>query len=250
MMIGSASIYLNNPVLVIGATSPIGGDLALAGAVSVASSEHVLIAARAQVGPVRGRLWSRVGPREGAIVFDGELALADGAIAISDAVGSSCFSTRTSSIGLHRVQVFVDDPGNASRVDVLLDAAAEMSDLTSIPNRPLPGLRGVGDSGLAMADELGMILAAHDLPTNRLAAAVKLLRSSPVSVENSRREAILAFRIRVVSEWLRWLRPEISLEVCNALGEFIKEQVSGRPEAGSDEIAEEAALEVIRRIDH
>ncbi|MFD0328251.1 hypothetical protein ACFQZC_08530 [Streptacidiphilus monticola] len=221
--------------------------LELLGTPVAASGSHVQIAARAQVGPVRVRLWSKVGPGEGATVFDGVLSLEDGAIGAGDILGTAAYVQRIGTPGPHRVLISVDDPGKASRIDVMLDLGEDATDLTAIEGNPLPGVIGSSGSRLGKADELGLILSAHDLPTSRLAAAIKVVWSAPAEVKPDRTEAIMVFRISVIVQWMRWLSPGLSMERCEQLGEFIAENLRGSIPANLDAHCVEIASEAIRR---
>lgn len=108
----------------------------------------------------------------------------------------------------------VDDPGNASRVDVGLDIAADAQ------NMPLPGtgpsLFDVLTSdrdGIHPANQLGLALNGHDAPHRRLAAAIRLL--SDRSLIETRQNG---YEAGVITEWLRWLSPDLDQTSASALG--------------------------------
>ncbi|MEU2556415.1 hypothetical protein ACF1GY_37355 [Streptomyces sp. NPDC014684] len=245
MNIGSVAIYLNHPVIAIGATTPIDGKLELGGAPQAASSGHVLIAARAQSGLVCVRLWHRAGLCDGVVIFEGDLTLADGVISVTDIAGSSSYSTRLGEAGVHRIIIAVDDPGSASRVDVLIDSGNEECDLNSVPNYPLPRIRNVERTPLEPVDELGLILSAHDLPFNRLAAAVKLIYlTSPLGADGHRK--IGPYRLRMIVEWVRWLSPFLSVEDSQALVDMAADRISGDSNSDFDRVAIEVAADVFR----
>ncbi|MER7694472.1 hypothetical protein [Streptomyces sp. NPDC097610] len=82
---------------------------------------HVQIAARAQMGLVRVRLWNRAGPAAGSVLFDGDLVLDDGAVGVGDILGVSRFVQNVGTPGAHHIRVTVDDPDIASRIDVVID---------------------------------------------------------------------------------------------------------------------------------
>ncbi|MFE7526350.1 hypothetical protein ACFU7Y_11565 [Kitasatospora sp. NPDC057542] len=247
MNIGSVAVYLNHPVVAIGATVPLDGKLELGGAPQAASGEHVLVAARAQSGLVQVRLWSRLGPCDGAVIFDGNLLLGDGVISVADATGSSCYYTRLGAVGAHRVTVSVDDPGAASRIDVLIDSGGGKRDLTAVPGYPLPQIGGIEGSLLEPADELGLILSAHDLPFNRLAAAIKLIHSTS-AVETDGRRKISPYRLRMIAEWIRWLRPALSIAKSQELADMTADRLRGDSKSDSDAVAIEAAADVFRNV--
>lgn len=247
MLIGSTSIYLNHRVIRIGSTLPPDDVLQLQGAPLVASDRHVQISARAQVGLVRVRLWSKMGQVGGTSLFDGVLLFEDGAIAVGDILGVSSYIQKFGTPGEHRIAISVDDPGLASRIDVVLDSGAERVKLTAVGGYPLPMFTKVDGSVLGKSDELGLILSAHDLPLNRLAAAVKLIRLASEGDEPARVEVLRKFRIRMICEWLRWLSADLALEECTGLGEFISGNLQGVSVGNLDSQAVEISAEVIKR---
>lgn len=121
MLIASTDIYLNHGTVRLGSKEAPSAASQLGGAPATASDKHIHVAARAQVGLVRVKLWNRIGPARGTVVFDGDISLADGCIAVGDILNVSTFVQGFGSPGLHRIRVSVDDPGNASRIDVILD---------------------------------------------------------------------------------------------------------------------------------
>ncbi len=245
MNIGSVAVYLNHPVIAIGATAPLDGKLELSGAPQAVSGEHVLIAARAQSGLVRVRLWHRAGLFDGVVIFNGDLTLADGVISVTDITGSSSYSTRLGEAGVHRVTIAVDDPGSASRIDVLIDSGDEERNLNSVPNYPLPRIRSVERMPLDPVDELGLILSAHDLPFNRLAAAVKLIYlTSPLGVDGLRK--ISPYRLRMIVEWVRRLSPFLSMEESQALVDIVADRICSDSDSDPDGVASEVAADVFR----
>jgi hypothetical protein len=248
MLIGSTCVKLNHRVLRIGATSPPDDVLDLRGAPLVAGPSHVQVRARAQVGPVCVRLWIRSGPVEGFRLFAGSLSLGDdGAIAVGDITGMSSYTCALVAPGAHDVRVYVDDPGAASRVDVILDSGDDEVALEAVDGYPLPKFTTAPGSTIAKDDRLGLVLSAHDLPVNRLASAVKLLYLAAEEDDPARREVSQKFRILLVCEWLRWLSPDVSLEKSTKLGERIAELLSGLSTSNLDARALEISSEVVKR---
>ncbi|MFD3621263.1 hypothetical protein ACFWWT_39875 [Streptomyces sp. NPDC058676] len=248
MLIGSTCVNLNHRVIRIGATSPPDDVLDLGGTPLVAGPSHVQVRARAQVGLVRVRLWIRTGPLEGSCLFAGTLSLGnDGAIAVGDVTGVSRYTCAVVAPGAHDVRVHVDDPGAASRIDVILDSGDEEVTLEAVGGYPLPKFTTVPGSVIGKEDRLGLVLSAHDLPVNRLASAVKLLGLAAEEDDPARREVARRFRIRLVCEWLRWLSPDVSVEKSTKLGEYISERLSSISMSNPDARSLEISSEVVQR---
>lgn len=248
MLIGSAELYLNHRVIRIGSTAPPEDVLALAGAPLVASRSHVQIAARAQVGLVRVRLWNRAGPAEGSVLFDGDLVLDDGAIGVGDILGVSRFVQNVGDPGVHHIRVAVDDPGIASRVDVVIDSGRDGQALTSVDGYPLPQFVVADNFNLGKSDELGLILSAHDMPHNRLAASFKVIKLASESDPLDRVEILREFRMRMVCEWLRWVAPVASADAVSAMAGYMSERLDGTATVGLDHASAELAADVLARL--
>ncbi|MFD9258174.1 hypothetical protein [Streptomyces sp. NPDC059538] len=247
MLVGSAEIYLNHPVIRIGSTELPGDVVALQGSKLIATEGHLHVAARAQVGLVRARLWSDASPVEGVVIFDGSLRLDDGVVCIGDVLGASSFRQGIGVPGNRRILVSVDDPGNASRIDVVLDPGTREVALTACRNHPLPLFRVADSLSLDSTDELGLILSAHNIPLNRLAAALKLICLVVENDEVARRSAMMEFRIRMIGEWLRWISPILSEAGASSITSFILEKLQGASPVDVDSFSIDISSEVMRR---
>lgn len=225
MLIGSTSIHLNHRVIRIGSTSPPDDVLDVRGVPLAWGEKHVQIAARAQVGPVRVRLWNGIGPAEGTCQFTGTLLLEDGVLAVGDILGTSSYTQRVGAPGEHRVRIYIDDPGAASRIDVICDSGDEEVMLEGVPGHLLPKFLTESGSVIGKTDQLALVLSAHDLAVQRLGSAVKILRLAAVEDDPARAEALERFRVRMICEWLRWLSPGITLEKANSFGVYILENL-------------------------
>ncbi|MBT2487501.1 hypothetical protein J7E96_02895 [Streptomyces sp. ISL-96] len=239
MLIGRADIYLNHNVIRIGSKEPPAVASSLGGAPMVASDSHIHVAARAQTGPVRVKLWNRAGPVRGTVVFDGQISLSDGSIAIGDILNVSSFVQSFGSPGLHQIRVSVDDPGNASRVDVVLDPGVNQISLMSVEGGAIPYVWTVSDPTIGRFDELALVLSSHDLPVSRLSAALKLVQIAYEEGESPNREYLRDFGMRLVAEWLRWLRDDISHEVASEVSRDVAARLR-------DLAASESDYEIIR----
>lgn len=247
MLIGGAEIYLNHPVIRVG-SGELQEDLTpLGGSPLIATEGHIRIAARAQVGLVRVRVWSEASPIEGVVVFDGSLLLSDGSVCIGDVLGASRYQQRVGDPGNQRLLVSVDDPGKASRINIVVNPGRQEVTLTSSQSNPLPSFLVTEASALEPTDKLGLILSAHDIPLNRLAAAIKLIQLASHEDEPTRREPMREFRIRMISEWLRWISPRLSAEKASSIGSFISKRLQGAPSDDIDSFSIEISSEVLQR---
>lgn len=247
MLVGSADISLNHPVIRVGSAEIPDDVLALQGRALVAGARHLHIAARAQVGLVRVRLWNGASPVEGTVIFDGSLRLDGGVVCVGDVLGISSFKYGFDVPGNQRMLVSVDDPGSASRVDVVIDPGMQEVSLTACRNHALPLFRVVDSSSLDSTDELGLILSAHNIPLRRLAAALKLVSLVAGKDDAARRSVMMEFRIRMIGEWLRWISPILAEGETSSLSSFILERLQGEVPVDVDSFAIEISSEVLRR---
>lgn len=248
MLIGSAELHLNHRVIRIGATAPPEEDLALAGAPLAASRSHIQLAARAQMGLVRIRLWNQAGPAGGSVLFEGDLMLDGGVIGVGDILGVSRFVQNIGEPGAHRIRVAVDVPGVASRVDVVIDASHDERTLTSVEGFPLPHFVVAENFTLGRSDELGLILSTHDIPLNRLAASLKVIKLAAESDPPDRVEILRKFRMRMVCEWLRWLAPATSAGVAHMMENYVSERLDSAVMTDLDRVSAELAAGLLDRL--
>lgn len=243
MRIGSADLYANHPMVVVGSDHLVQNSLSLNGSAAVASESHVTVATRGQAGLVRVSLWNVAGPRIGAAVFDGHLNLASPLVTVCEVEGISRFSVSIGQSGLHRFVVLVDDPGFASRVDVIVDCGDDVRTLTAVPPHRLFDVSYTPGSELGPSDELALILSGHDMPMNRLTAALKLTAQA-----HAPRAAVRSFWIRMIVEWIRWLSPWQSLAASQAIGAKIEERIVASDSGSIDAWATGVAMDVCHSI--
>lgn len=242
MQIGVVDIYANHGVLVIGNNPELGADVILQGVAAVSSS-HLLLATRGQAGLVKVRLWSGVGPLVGTEVVAADLELLGGQLFIFDIEKIGMHSFATGKLGRTSVRVLVDDPGSASRVDLLVDGGDGQRALTSVGGYPLFAVSIESGKNFEVADELDLILSAHDLPLSRLAAAIKLIKSSPTA-----RSAILESRIDQVIEWSRWLSFRQFVNDNRELGAFLHSEIANLADPVQDAEALGLAERILARV--
>lgn len=251
MIIGSVQLLLNHSTVFIGSTGFPSDEFDLVEPLqSVASSsEHVQLAARQQVAPVSVTIWHRIWPGYGAVVFDGDLTLADATLAVFDLDRISRYTRTVGAPGVHKVSIAVDDPGRASRIHVVVDPGEGEAAIGGVPGYELAPVRGVSGDSIAPATELGLILSEYDRPVARLVSALRLIFSeSPSDV--SRREAINFSRVQRVVEWLRWLHPQLSFEYCSELGALVQARVTEGFSGGFDDAAVLLAHRIWESIEH
>jgi hypothetical protein len=257
MQIGAVQFSLGHGHIFLGATT--GVDLAVfdgEGPIT-ATEHHVRVAARPQVGLVRVRLWQGAGPRVGKLVFDGELTLPDGRFCVEEATGQSRFVTKVSAkrsapadtpstavTATARVLIAVDDPGHASRVDVVVEPefVPRSAQTWTAGEPPFPKLTVAPTAPRHRADAFADALAGHDFPHKRLAAAL-LVTAEERRQRNS--EQSVAFYVNDIVEWLRWLHDRLTYDMCRDTGKFLAEYLGRRP---PDLLAEDVLIDLQRRL--
>ncbi|MFK4246136.1 hypothetical protein ACI2KV_24980 [Micromonospora chokoriensis] len=228
MQTGLMDVYANHGVLIIGDGLELDADVPLRG-VAAASSSHILLGTRGQAGLVRVRIWDAVGPLVGESVIAARLKLHNPHLCVFDIEKISAHSFYLGRTGEIPIRVMVDDPGFASRVDVLVGVGSEERELTCVAGYPLFPVAVSSGVELEVADELDLILSGHDLPLSRLAAAIKLILSAPVV-----RPAIQESRTAQLAEWSRWLTPQQSIGRSRELGRFLHDEIMSLRESVED----------------
>ncbi|MFC9035320.1 hypothetical protein [Streptomyces arboris] len=128
MQIAGVDIYVNHPVLHLGATDWVPLSLALDTTPAASCDTHVAVRVRPQRGLIKVRLFTppdypqAEGPDpEFATVFDGPLLLPDGRIAVGDVEQLTRFVYRVGDRGQFNVRVAVNTPGpDASAIDIVV----------------------------------------------------------------------------------------------------------------------------------
>ncbi|GAA1501798.1 hypothetical protein GCM10009827_012260 [Dactylosporangium maewongense] len=216
MLDGAIEAYLSHPELMIG-VHPEPETLKLeSGAAAVASSTQILLRVRAQIAPVRVAFWSQVGIKAGTLVVDAVLEFPTTFVHVFDTDKTVFYSRRIGGPGRHRVCVFVDDPGAASRVHLAIDASPRVG--TS------GAAAGIGSVRLSDGDDAGseleFWLAEYDRPLQRLSRAIACVaRRAAVD------RGLFTYDIRQLVEWVRWLTPSLSLEEAQAMGILLRDGI-------------------------
>ncbi|MFJ4411342.1 hypothetical protein [Streptomyces sp. NPDC088910] len=128
VQVAGIDIYVNHPVLHLGATEWVPVSLALGAAPAASCETHVAVRVRAQRGLIKVRLFTppqepgSEGPDEAfTTVFDGSLLLPDGRVAVGDIEQLTRLVHRIGDRGEFNVRVAVDSPGlNATAIDVTI----------------------------------------------------------------------------------------------------------------------------------
>ena len=175
MLTGAIEVYANHAVVIVGSTA--WPEVDFGGGSAGADDRHVAIRTRSQAAHTRVSIWQNTMPLVGHLVFDGELDLDDYTICVGDIERIGRWTQRIDQTGVQRVIVRVDDPGNASRVNVGL-GISEDAGVQVLPMNEGPALFKVLTSereSIAPSNALGLVLDGHDSPHARLSAAIMLL---------------------------------------------------------------------------
>lgn len=133
MQIAGVDIYVNHPVLHLGATDWVPLSLALDAAPAASCDTHVAVRVRPQRGLIKVRLFAS--PHEPqadgpdpkfTTVFDGTLLLPDGRIAVGDVEQLTRIVHRVGDRGQFDVRVAVNTPGpDACAIDIVITAPSK-----------------------------------------------------------------------------------------------------------------------------
>lgn len=128
MQAAGVDIYVNHPVLHLGATGWVPVSLVLDSAPAASCDTHVAVRVRPQRGLIKVRLFTQPQEPEAegpdpdfTAVFDGSLLLPDGRIAVGDVEQLTHFVHRVGDRGEYGVRVAVDSPGpDAGAIDITI----------------------------------------------------------------------------------------------------------------------------------
>ncbi|MFB7107291.1 hypothetical protein [Streptomyces hydrogenans] len=124
MQIAGVEVYVNHPVLHLGSTDWVPITLELGDDPAASCDTHVAVRVRPQLSLVTVRIFRNFDEPSGAdptytTIFDGQLSLSDGRMAIGDVEGLTRFVHLLGDRGLWNVRVAVDVPGREARaIDV------------------------------------------------------------------------------------------------------------------------------------
>ncbi|MFC8538117.1 hypothetical protein ACFUJY_29960 [Streptomyces sp. NPDC057249] len=133
MQIAGVDIYVNHPVLHLGATDWVPLSLALNASPAASCDTHVAVRVRPQKGLIKVRLFTpsddpqaQHPDPEFTTVFDGTLLLPDGRIAVGDVEQQTRFVHRVGDRGQFNVRVAVNAPGpDVSAVDIVISDSSK-----------------------------------------------------------------------------------------------------------------------------
>jgi hypothetical protein len=124
VQIAGVDVYVNHAVLHLGSTDWVPISLELVDAPAASCDTHVAVRVRPQQGLIAVRIFQESDKAPGAdptftTVFDGQLLLSDGRMAIGDVEGLTRFVRLLGDRGPYNVRVAVDVPGRDARaIDV------------------------------------------------------------------------------------------------------------------------------------
>jgi hypothetical protein len=92
----------------------------------VAAEQCILVATRGDLDPVELEVWTGppATPPPGPMLFDGELCTTGKGVEVGDLVAGDGHQVKLP-IGWHRLQIYADQPGNASELRIVFDPAPE-----------------------------------------------------------------------------------------------------------------------------
>jgi len=238
MRIAAVQMLVNNPHVIFGSTEMVDDFIEIPSPeANLAQGGHLAVRTRAQVAPVLIQVWRGPHPELGTVAFDGSASLPDGALFVLDVERLTIFSRKCGTPGSHRLTVRVDEVGEASRVDLVLDGGENRLDLSRIDAYPLPSIAGIS-SPLMPADKLNLILSDFDHPKARLVNAVDLVIHEWVADDASPRAAVRrSARVRQIIEWMRWAFPHVGLGELRRVGSVIDREVASITEDRHGELA-------------
>lgn len=227
MKIGEIEVFLNYGHLVIGSASDADFDL-LVSDPPMSDTNHVILATRPQIAPVRIGLWRGAAPKSSRQIFTGDVQLSTGYVTLRESSEPPFFAWPATSAGARvTLSIGADSWDPATDITVVVEPDADsMPDVAS---------RSSFVDSIAALGSLGQIdraLNGHNYPLDRLAAAMRILRNaSHEGVSDTR----VGYGIASVAEWLKWLHPAISMGIIESASEKIRNDLGGGTVSGEVE---------------
>jgi hypothetical protein len=105
----------------------------------VADQRCALVATRGDLGPVELEVWvgAPATPPPGPLLYEGELLTSGKGVQVGDLVAGDGHLVELAA-GRHRLRIYADQPGNASRLRVVFDHSPERSPQAAPPANPRP----------------------------------------------------------------------------------------------------------------
>ena len=103
----------------------------------VAGDQCILVATRGDLDPVQLEVWvgTPATPPPGPLLFAGELLVTGNGVEVGDLVGGDGHQVKLP-IGRHRLRIYADQPGNASRLRIVFDPTPDRSPQPASPANP------------------------------------------------------------------------------------------------------------------
>ncbi|MET7473415.1 hypothetical protein ABZT17_03480 [Streptomyces sp. NPDC005648] len=234
MKIGEVEVFLNYGQLMVGSDSDPDFDL-LVSTPPANDAHHVMLTARAQIAPVRVSVWRGTAPRASRPVFNGEVVLSTGYLALREASDPPFFVWPVTSAGTRvGLSIGVDAWDEATTVTVVVDPDAQS----------MPDVRSRDDfiasaAAITEISQIDRVLTGYSYPVDRLAVAIRIMRDASGEGVS---EARVRYGITSVAEWLKWLHPAISARVLPGIEELLRNYLV---ENSSEQVAAGALIAYI-----
>jgi hypothetical protein len=105
----------------------------------VAGDHCILVATRGDLDPVQLEVWvgTPVTPPPGPLLFAGALLVTGKGVEVGDLVAGDPHQIQLT-VGWHRLRIYADQPGNASRLRIVFDPALDRTPQPASPANPRP----------------------------------------------------------------------------------------------------------------
>ncbi|GAA3807091.1 hypothetical protein ACFS5L_42475 [Streptomyces phyllanthi] len=225
MKVAEVQVFLNYGTLVVGSDSDPDFDL-LDSTLPASDAHHVMLPTRAQIAPVRVRVWRGAAPEPARQIFTGDVVLATGYLTMREVLEPPFFLWPTVSAGA-RVTLSIGTDAWDEATDVTIVVCPTADSLPDVRSRSGFVASVAEISSLGRID---LVLTGHNYPEDRLAAALRILRRAS---EEEISEARVRYGIATVMEWLKWLHPAISPEALEEVSDKIfRSCLSGHSDGG------------------
>jgi hypothetical protein len=103
----------------------------------VAGDHCILVATRGDLDPVQLEVWvgTPATPPPGPLLYAGELCVTGNGVEVGDLVAGDGHQVALA-VGWHRLRIWADQPGNASRLRIVFDPAPDRTAQPASPAKP------------------------------------------------------------------------------------------------------------------